>query len=172
MSVPESDGIFAELNWFSRDDNHRFVRRVLKHVALNHPITMMEVVNCARAGWGIAVEALEELILEFDDRSEELPTYLRAYRMDLVRHGRPRLAAGAKTTGHFLRDIAVAALVGKTADEFGLKPTRENKMQRHVSACKMVANALHMSEPSVVAIWTRLGRVAFPNGVGPARRAL
>src|SRR5688572_16560358 len=58
------------------------LRRMLKQVALNHPLRMMWVIDNARAGWDDADLALRELAIEIVDRGEALPTALGAYVME------------------------------------------------------------------------------------------
>lgn len=155
-----------DVGYFDDADARHFGREMVKRYALSHTRCMMNVVDYAKAGWDVADDALRELILEFHDRREELPTYLGAYAMDIVARGSaPRHISGPKKANHFFRDIAIAVIVAKMAKQFkqfGLKPTR-NAVSSRPSICSIFATAaaLPMGEPGVNAIWRRLGTDAL-----------
>jgi hypothetical protein len=152
-----------ELSWFDKGDNRRLARQIMKSWA-HHDPTQQAVADWARSGWDLADEALRELIIEFSDRREPLPTYLSAYSMDVARGGfrRPR---GRKKSDHVLRDIAITMMVAAVIERFGLDAT--GRSPRRCSASSIVAEALGeaniaRSYQAVAAIWSRYGRICFP----------
>ena len=151
------------LCWFDKLDNRRLAREVLKRTASASPERIMVVVDWAKQGWDLADEALRELIVEYLDRGERLPTYLRAYAMD-VAAGPTRRLRGQKKSDNFLRDIAITITVDRLCKSYGLKPT--GRSARHKSACAIVAEALsstpgvaNLSEKGVAEIWRRYGHI-------------
>lgn len=151
------------LLWFDKQDNRRLARQIIKWTALEHPSRMMTVVDWARQGWGLADDALRELIVEYLDRGQQLPTYLASYNMD-VAAGRHRRTRGQQKADNFLRDIAITIIVERVADSFGIKPT--GRSARRKSACGVVAEALastpgaaNLGEKGVAEIWRRYGRI-------------
>ena len=149
-----------DVRFLDRDDARRFARHTVKTHALHHPTNMMMICDYARAGWDLADEALREAIIEFLDRGELLPTYLASYNMEVARGGFRR-ASGPKKADNFFRDIALMAVVENVGKKFGFKPTR-NLASKRPSACSIVAQAVGLSEPAIVAIWQRLGRWLQP----------
>ncbi len=150
----------VDVRFFNAGDNRRFVRQTVKNYALRHPVNMMEIADYARGGWDIADETLRELIIEFQDRREPLPTYLASYSMDVMRGGF-RNAPGPKKADHLFRDIVLMMVVESVGKKFGLNPTR-NRASKRPSACSIVASAVGLSEAAIVAIWQRLGRYLMP----------
>jgi hypothetical protein len=154
-----------EFYWLDKADNRRPILQIIKTCALSHPTTMMEIADVARAGWSLAHDALRELILEFKQRHEELPTYLDAYNMEIVHNdGRPRHVPGKRKADYFLRDIAILIVVGLVVDRFGFHPTRDTrgKGRRNLSACYVVSQALGeerlgLGEAAVAKVWSKLG---------------
>ena len=59
---------------------------LLKDFALIDTEHMMQLVSWAREGIGLAQDAAQQLINEFDNRGIETPTILKAYGMDLIRN--------------------------------------------------------------------------------------
>jgi len=151
-----------DVRFFEADDARRFVRQIVKQYALNRPGNMMKIADFARAGWDIADEALRDLILDFVQRGEPLPTYLAAYNMEVVRGGFRR-RSGPKKADRLFRDIALMMVVENVGRRFGLRPTR-NRASKRPSACSIVAQAMGLSEEAIVAIWKRLGRYLMPSG--------
>jgi hypothetical protein len=135
-------------------DNRRYSRQIMKALALAHPLHLMEIADYARAGWTLADEALRELIVEFLDRGESMPTYLAAYNMELAR-GNIRHPPGPRKEDRFLRDLALVVVMEIVAGRFGLNPTRSSS--RRPSAASVVAKAAQMSESAVVTLWRRYG---------------
>ncbi len=150
----------VDVRFLDTDDARRFVRQAMKDHALRHPTNMMKICDYARAGWDLADEALRELIIEFQDRREPLPTYLASYSMEVMRGGF-RHASGPKKADHLFRDIALMVVVENVAKKFGLNPTR-NRASKRPSACSIVASAVGLSEAAIVKIWQRLGRYLQP----------
>lgn len=150
------------LKWLDKTASHRYFVEMIKLSALAHPSNTIIIVDYARQGWDLADTALRELILEFHDRREQLPTYLASYNMEIVheigeRSPRPR---GPKKSDIFLRNIVLASIIGDVAERFGLNPTRNRTAARKPSACLIVAQALAtngmaLSEDALVTIWKR-----------------
>lgn len=161
----------AEIAWFHNNpvslfgidvrmldegDNRAFARHTMKGHALAHPLNMMKIVDYAWAGWDLADEALRELIIEFEYRSETKPPPLANYAMEIAR-GSLRRPPGPKKSDHFLRDIALMMVVESVGQKFRLKPTRSRTSKRP-SACSIVAKTFGLSEAAIVALWQRFGR--------------
>jgi hypothetical protein len=146
-----------DVKFLDEDDNRRFARHTVKNHALAHPLNMMKTADYARAGWNLADEVLRELIIEFMDRGEPMPTYLASYNMEVARGGFRR-PPGPNKADKFLRDIAMMMVVQELVKKFALKPTR-NRASKRPSACSIVAQVVGLSEPAIVALWQRLGRV-------------
>ena len=165
------------LSWFEKAESRRFVLEFMKQGA-KHPsgFAMMDLANYASAGWDLADDALRELYIEYEHRNEPMPPPLRTYIMERADprrvYRRPR---GQKKSDNLLRDIAVTVVVGDVCMEFGLKPTRQTASKHdRLSGCRIAAQALKkegltIAEPTVVSIWTRYGRIAFPSGVSGRR---
>lgn len=161
-----------ELYWFDKLENRRFGRKMLKDMA-QRPQGMIDLVNLARVGVGLAEEVARELILDYGHRAEAMPIPLHAYGLEIADPRRiyPR-QRGKNKADNFLRDIAITAIVGDACWKFGLPPTRQQaSKQNRPSGCNVVAQALRgekvcmIGEAAVVTIWTKYGRAAFPNGV-------
>ena len=140
-----------------------WLRQALKRIALVHPLNMMWVIDQARAGWDPADEALRELITEFLDRGEQMPTYLAAYNMELMR-GHPRRTRGPRREAYVFQDIIFAGLVAELVERFGLKPTR-NSASARVSACDVVADTINEAKigravnyKAIEVLWFRWGK--------------
>lgn len=158
------------LSWFAKADNERLAIQVFKE-ASRWPEGMMDVANLARVGEPIAKQACRELILEYAHRNEAMPPPLHTYNMEIIRGQRVYgLLPAPKKASYLLRDIAITVIVGDVCWKFSLKSTRQRASKRErLSGCGVVALALaneHMAlgESAVVNIWTRYGRIVFPNG--------
>ena len=148
---------------FSTESSQAFALRRLKTHALKHPLHMMWLVDGARAGWRLADQALRELIIEYTDRGEQLPTYLGGYNMDLARGG-PRHLGGPEKADTTVRDIMIALIVAQTAQRFGLRPTGRSPSGQ--SACEIVGKALKEANikrgyKTIEGIWGRWGAPSY-----------
>ena len=174
----------VELYWFDKLENRRFAREMLKSFARQPDgLGMLDLLSLARVGWDLAEEAARELIIEYGQRTETLSVPLQAYCLEITdpRRARHHRIRARKKSDHFLRDIAICAIVGAVCAKFGLPPTRRPGATRGaLSGCKAVARALrdekitspggvHGGEEVVIAIWARLGRIAFPGGLAALR---
>ena len=148
---------------FDAAESRRLVVNMLKSFALSEPPTMMMViVSDARAGSGLAQDAMQELLLEFHNRGIAPPTYLAAYGMDLIKDGPPPRKTGPNKADRFVRNVVIIAVVKDVVRQFGLHPTRNparDPASSPPSACSIVAAALGMSERAVV-------RFGYPTGKG------
>jgi hypothetical protein len=75
------------------------------------------------------------------DRNEELPTSLKAYAQDAMFTG-PRSDVSTNVADLYVRDAAIAIMVGMAVLNWGLKPTRNRESTRS-SASTVMANALN-----------------------------
>ena len=105
-----------------------FVRRLLKQMALGHPLNMAQLTAVARAGGlaGEAARAVNELIAEFLEARQELPVALAAYVQEILgpRPPLPRHRHGKSKATNLMADISICILVTLLIEEFDLKPTR------------------------------------------------
>jgi hypothetical protein len=155
------------LNGFDKDDNRTAVRKLIEYVAVASPNAMLDLPHLARAGWGLAHEALLSLHVQYEHEGKPRPPPLATYIMECAA-GRtyPRVPS-KKREDYFLRKIAITSIVGLVCEHFKLKPTRSRSSYRKPSGCSIVAQALgeeHMGigEDAVTAIWQQLGNIAFP----------
>ena len=121
---------------------HIQVRQILKCLALSpaDPFKVYEIIDWARAGWEDADLAMRELVVELDNRGQEVPLALKAYRNELMnpyRQQHPR-AHGAQRATHFLQDIVIATFAGKLHAEFPAIPFY-GRSPRKASICGIVA---------------------------------
>ena len=141
-----------------------FVRRLLKQMALGHPLNMAQLTAVARAGGlaGEAARAVNELIAEFLEARQELPVALAAYVQEILgpRPPLPRHRHGKSKATNLMADISICILVTLLIEEFDLKPTRRPSARpAQPSACAIAAQALrdagvrNFAERSVEKIW-------------------
>ena len=148
--------------WFEKNESHRISRQMFKAWAMESPINRMNAVEFARAGWTLADEALRELILEYRDRGEPLPsTYLAAFDMEIIAGKRFRRMPARRKSDNVMRDIAITFIVHFVAERFALDPARNREARRRPSACSIVTDALRLegvlaiAESGVNKIWER-----------------
>jgi hypothetical protein len=147
--------------WFEKNESHRISRQMFKAWAMESPINRMNAVEFARAGWALADEALRELILEYLDRREPLPTYLAAFAMEVAAGVRFRRMPARRKSDNVLRDIIITFIVCFVSERFALRPTRNREAHRRPSACSIVTDALRLEGVLVIAesginkIWER-----------------
>src|SRR5262245_57937035 len=143
--------------WFEKGESQRASRLMLRVFILRDVINLMDAVAFARAGFELWEECLRELILDFENRGEKMPTYLAAFDMELkhgIQHSRK---AGRRRADDMVRDLIIGIVVGMVAERFVLRPKR-NRASRRISGCSIVASALAlegtaMSEANVNALW-------------------
>ena len=158
-----------KLSWFEKPDGRRLAKEWIWRLAADPDgYGLIDVCNYARAGWGLAHEVLCDLLVQYGHTRVPLPVPLDAYDKEIVkasRHGhRYRRTRGQQKSDLFLRDIAVVFLIVDVCWKFNLRPT--GSQGKRPSGCKVVAKALGeeglaISEPTVVAIWEKLGARAF-----------
>ena len=168
----------SEMPWMGREilpltksGSRTAAREVFKAGALSHPRHMMMVVEYARAGWDIADEALRELIIEFVDRGQQLPTYLASYQMDIAAGHAPK--TGNQRADRWTRNVAIAALVQEIVRKFGLRPTGRG-VTRGRSACGLVSTAWNrevkrpaLDYKAIERVWNDYGRLISADIQGP-----
>jgi hypothetical protein len=154
----------TETRLFHAAESRRLVVHVLKSCAMSETKQMMLIVSEARAGSGLAQDAMQELLLELHNRGIQPPTYLAAYAMELIKDGPSPRKTGPNEADRFVRNVAIIAVVRDVAQKFGLYWTRNPASLSRPCACWIVAEALGMSESAVVAICQdyRRGRPLFP----------
>ncbi|WP_420564159.1 hypothetical protein [Thalassobaculum sp.] len=169
MTVEEVELFGISAVWLNKAHNRQFAVEMVKRIAVSRPEALMDVVDLARDGVSVADEALRELMLEYSNRGEVMPTYLSAYNMELLA-GRPPGRPGRKKADFFLRDIAIFLAVLLVSERFGLTPTGRN-----LSACSIVANAFNGSDAvgdygsisykDIEGIWSRYKKIAAPDWI-------
>lgn len=147
--------------WFEKGESQRACRLMVREFILRDVINLMDAVAFARAGYQFWEECLRELILDYQNRGEAMPTYLAAFAMELTR-GIPR-KAGRSRGDDMVRDLIIGHVVAMVVERFGLRPKR-NRASRRVSGCSIVAAALAleaiaMSEANVNALWDAMPAV-------------
>jgi hypothetical protein len=149
-----------EVSFLDKAARRKVAVNEIKRSAMLNALNMMITVQEARAGWDLAREALEDILLEYDNRGLQPETYLAAYRMDLVKSLLPPQLGGKKKHDKFFRNIVIVVTVKKVMEQFNLNPTRTSTSPRR-SACSVVADALQkeghaMGEGRVVRVWEEL----------------
>jgi hypothetical protein len=149
------------------DAGHIHLRQILKFLAMSpiDPFKIYEIIDWARAGWEDADIAMRELGVELDNRGEQVPVALRAYRNELLspyRQTWPR-AHGAQKATYILQDIAITVLIERLIIHF---PTLAlfGRSPRKASICGIVAGVFteaklgrSLTGDGVRKIWKRLG---------------
>jgi hypothetical protein len=150
--------------WFDGGESERVCRLMLAQWALRDAANLMDAVQFARAGFELWEDVLRNLLLEYknQNRTEQMPTYLRAYDMELTRGASYSRRSGRHRADQLLRNLVLAVIIAMVIERFELRPTR-NIASSRPSACSVVARALElegmaMSEPAVVQIWKTDGR--------------
>ncbi len=167
--VDEVDALFGiKVNWLEKAGNRRFAIEMIKRFMQSRTENLMAVVDVARAGWGIADEALREVILDHLNRGEQMPAYLAAYSMEVVGKRTPR-QRGKQKADYLLRDLTMLVAIILVAEEFDLKPTSRDG--RNSCACSVVADASSkagrtMGYKNVAEIWRKYGRAVAPHLAG------
>jgi hypothetical protein len=143
--------------WFEKGESQRAYRLAMCEWVLRDATNLMAAVEHARAGYELWEKCLRELILDYQNRGEKMPTYLAGYAMELTNGIRYSRKAGRRRSADAARDMIICHVVSMVAERFGLRPTR-NPASRRPSACSIVAAALGleglaMSEANVVQLW-------------------
>jgi hypothetical protein len=144
--------------WFEMGESQRACRLMLRELMLRDVTILIDAVTFARAGYEMFEECLRELILEFQNRGEEMPVYLAAFAMELTRGIQYSRKAGRHRSDNTVRDIIIGMIVGRVAIQFNLRPKRNFASRRRASASSIVAAALElegmaMSEANVRRMW-------------------
>ncbi len=153
------------LNWFERGDNHAAARQLIERFAVLSPNLMLDLPHLARAGWGLAHEALLSLHIQYEHEGKPRPPALAAYIQEFAAGRTYAQRPSKKPENNFLRRIAITCIVGSVCERFHLKPTRSGSHKP--SGCSIVAKALGeermaIGEAAVTAIWAQVGKMAFP----------
>jgi hypothetical protein len=149
--------------WFEKGESRRACRLMFREW-VRDVTNLMDAVDFARAGYEFFEDFLRDLILDYKNRGEKMPTYLAAFDMELTRGIRHK--AGRGRADNMMRDVIIGSIVGMVIGRFGLRATR-NYVSGRVSACSIVATALAvegmaMSEQNVNQIWKAMP-VGFKN---------
>jgi hypothetical protein len=146
---------------------HILARQILKNLAMSpiDPFKIYEIIDWARAGWEDAKIAMLELAVELENRGEQVPVALKAYRNELSNPYRkqwPR-AHGSQKATHILQDIVITVWVEKLTIPFPTLPVF-GRSPRKPSVCSIVAMCFNearlgriLSADGVRKIWKRLG---------------
>jgi hypothetical protein len=144
---------------------HRLFR-----IALDDPHLSQRVLAAARAGWGPAVKAINDLLVECNFRGEVVPRFLSEYVNDLIGGRLRKMRAGRKKSTDILENIVIVTLAGTLMQRYGLKPTRYHLgRKRRMTACSVAAQAativgMHRGgEAAVEKIWQRWAPIVCPN---------
>jgi hypothetical protein len=146
---------------------HVHLRQILKFLAISpiDPFKIYETIDWARAGWDDADIAMRELGVELENRGEQVPVALKAYRNELLNPHRqtwPR-AHGSQKATYILQDIVITVLVEHLSIHFPTLPFF-GRSPRKSSICGIVARVFTearlgrvLSGDGVRKIWKRLG---------------
>jgi len=105
------------------------------------------VIDAARRGTPHADYALRWRIYEMLDRNEELPTSLKAYAQDAMFTG-PLSDVSTNVADLYVRDAAIAIMVGMAVLNWRLKPTR-NRASTRPSASTVMEAALRQRSVNI-----------------------
>lgn len=148
--------------WFDGSESERACRLALADWALLDAANLMDAVQFARAGFELWEDVLREMILEYKNQNREMPTYLRAYDMELTRGARYSRRSGRHRADFLLRNLILAVIIAMVIERFELRPYH-NIASSKPCACSIVAQALTlegmaMEYENVKQIWRREGR--------------
>jgi hypothetical protein len=155
-----------KLKWFEQEETLKAWRVVLMILAFREARMMHDLVRYARAGWGLADDALCELDLVYGHVRVARPAPLEVYLTDRRLYGRPLRVQSSQPHSHFLRDLVIACVVAELCVRFGLSPRRSSTTM-HPSGCSVAKDALliehaaTVDESTVNAAWSRFGRFTF-----------
>jgi hypothetical protein len=164
------DGLGCELT--HPDAGHRLLRRLMSQwVAHSSAMQEFMLVEVALAGWEDAQIVCRDLILEYTNRHEPLPSFLAYYNAKvLAGHVAPR-PRGSQKADNILIDMLIVTVVMELVARGLQEHRRQLGRKRHASACSIVADAiaeagLHRGgEEAVWAIWKRYRRAVVPGWV-------
>jgi hypothetical protein len=144
--------------WFEKGESQRACRLMMRAWVLRDATNLMDAVELARAGYKFWEDCLRELILDYQNRDEKMPTYLAAFAMELVRGIRYLGKPGRWRMDDVVRDLIIGQVIAMVVERFGLRPVRNHASRRRASACSIVTTALAlegtaMSEANVNQIW-------------------
>ncbi|PBB21147.1 hypothetical protein [Mesorhizobium sp. WSM4313] len=169
--IEEIDVAFGiRVNWLRKAGNRRFVVELVKQFCQWRVENLMHIVDLARAGWGVADEALRSLMLEYQNRGEVMPTYLAAYSMEIISGRIPKIR-GKQKADYFLRDMAVLCTIIMVMEKFELAATSRDG--KNICACLVVADAMAAENQAigykaVAEIWRKYGHAAARDVPGQA----
>jgi hypothetical protein len=145
------------------------LRRMIQEYAMHDPGQMLLAIDLAYLGVEDARIALSDLILEFTNRHEPLPSFLAEFNARMIRGSLPARLRGQKKITNYIQDVCIATLVMELIGRFCLKPTRyQYGRKRKLSASSIVADILsefHVhrgGETDVQDIWRRWWPILFP----------
>jgi hypothetical protein len=151
------------LSRFDKADSRRLVREFLKSLAAANVHRLRGVIDCAEAGWTVA---LHELAEEYEARDEKAPSRLRLYILDAADIKRSRRRGRPPGGGDLsLRDMTIICIVAVISQRFNLRATR-NPASKSRSACRVVtlgleAERLGLSDSSLETLWSHWGPTAY-----------
>jgi hypothetical protein len=149
---------------FAEGEGRAFLREGLKNLA-GHigPNATLDLMDRAYAGSEDAHLVLVDMINEYTNRHEALPSFLATYNAEFLT-GRVvfRSPPGPKWTTNFTQDVCIVLLMVELVRRFDLRPTRNKLQRRRPCAASVAAQAtaelgLHRgTEEALGKIWQRV----------------
>jgi hypothetical protein len=138
--------------WFSREGNVQF------HLTRLEAEPDEVLADLARVGDRIALETLRKRIqLRHEAGASDLHPRVLTLALELFLYGLPKAASGPKTLHYVLRNRTICAMVRVIHQDYGFpiygNPQRRRKKNAPLSAVRIVANEIGMTERAVDQIW-------------------
>ena len=171
-NVKQGDFIGLGCELTHPDAGHRFLRRLMSlwSVHSNATQTFM-LVEAALAGWEDAQIVCRDLILEYTNRHEPLPSFLAYYNAKVHTGNLTPRSHGPQRADSVMLDVLAVTLVMELV-AMGLKEHRyQLGRKRRASACSIVAEemaaaGLHRGgEEAIWKIWKRYRPAVVPGWV-------
>src|SRR5262249_55102914 len=136
---------------------------IAQWVSYANDSAMFWLVEAALAGWQDAQDVLRDLIFQYTNRHEALPSFLAYYNAKMLAgHVAPKLR-GRKTSADFMQDLVLMTLMMELVARFGLNIFRHQLgRKRKPSATSIAAIAASKvglqrgGEDAMRAIWQEL----------------
>jgi hypothetical protein len=171
-NVKEGDFIGLGCELTHPDAGHRLLRRLMSQWSAHSSATQMFIlVEVALAGWEDAQIVCRDLILEYTNRGEPLPSFLAYYNAKILAGDIALHPPGQDKADNIMLDMVAVTLVMELV-AMGLKEHRyQLGRKRRASACSIVAEemaeaGLHRGgEEAVWKIWKRYRPAVVPGMV-------
>ena len=169
LRVEPIDLFGCKVLMFEPDGGRRFAVYLIAKLASAQPHHLERALSDAvERRWDLADLALRELIEDCDRQGRELPDELAWYR-DVLAGGWSAKRKGRQKAPQVLRDIALAIILTRLVEEFGLLPMESDSGAKGRSACAALTTAWTQERmPSLgydrmEGIWNRWGRGILSN---------